>query len=103
MKDLKCRVVGQRFSVTRLRLCSYPYILILASLVSCAAHYAFKLDQSLRSLVVTSLTESRNLVILLGHWALHAYGIVAVTELKASNSPLVMVKHLIKDERKLTD
>jgi len=70
---------------------SYPYILILASLVSCAAHYAFKLDQSLRSLVVTSLTESRNLVILLGHWALHAYGIVAVTELKEPRLHLSLI------------
>ena len=82
---------------------SIDLVAAVSSLVSCAAHYAFKLDQSLRSLVVTSLTESRNLVILLGHWALHAYGIVAVTELKASNSPLVMVKQLIKYERKLTD
>lgn len=61
---------------------SYPYIVILVSLVSCAAHYAFQLNQSVKSLVIRSLTDSRNLVILLGHWALHAYGILAVTELK---------------------
>merc|ERR1712059_93826 len=61
---------------------SYPYIVILASLVSCAAHYAFKLDQSVRSLALGSVTDTRNLVILLGHWGLHAYGILAVTELK---------------------
>lgn len=61
---------------------SFPYIVILTSLVSCAAHFAFKLDQSLRSLLLSSLTDVRNLVILAGHWALHAYGIVAVTELK---------------------
>lgn len=61
---------------------SYPYITLLASLVSCAAHFAFKLDQSLRSLVVSSFTDSRNLTILVGHWALHAYGILAITELR---------------------
>lgn len=61
---------------------SFPYIIIITSLMSCAAHYAFKLDQSLKSLVLTSLTDIRNLVILLGHWCLHAYGIIAVTELK---------------------
>lgn len=60
----------------------YPYITLLSSLVSCAAHFAFKLDQSLRSLLVTSLTDSRNLTILLGHWSLHAYGILAITELR---------------------
>ena len=51
-------------------------------LASCAAHFAFKLDQSVKSLVVSSVCDMRNLVILLGHWALHAYGIIAVTELK---------------------
>jgi len=60
----------------------YPYIIIITSLMSCAAHFAFKLDQSVKSLVVSSVCDMRNLVILLGHWALHAYGIIAVTELK---------------------
>ena len=104
---------------------SYPYLTLLSSLVSCAAHFAFKLDQSLRSLLISSITDSRNLTILLGglstlntcglqktanilmeadnpnevfilnlnqldksmispqgHWALHAYGILAITELR---------------------
>ena len=61
---------------------SYPYIIIITSLVTCAAHLAFKLDQSIKSLVKTSVCDLRNAVILLGHWALHAYGIIAVTELK---------------------
>jgi len=63
---------------------TYPYITLLSSLFSCAAHFAFKLDQSLRSLVASSFTDSRNLTILLGHWALHAYGILAITELRQS-------------------
>ena len=108
-----------------LSLHSYPYLTLLSSLVSCAAHFAFKLDQSLRSLLLSSITDSRNLTILLGglstlntcglqmtanilmeadipnevfilnlnqldksmispqgHWALHAYGILAITELR---------------------
>lgn len=63
---------------------TFPYITLLSSLFSCAAHFAFKLDQSLKSLVVSSLTDTRNLTILLGHWALHAYGILAITELRQS-------------------
>ena len=61
---------------------SYSYIIIITSVVSVAAHLAFKLDQSIKSLVKTSVLDLRNCVILLGHWALHAYGILAVTELK---------------------
>lgn len=34
------------------------------------------------SLIATTLFDVRNLVILIGHWALHAYGIVAITELR---------------------
>jgi len=70
---------------------SYPYIIILSSIVSCAAHYAFRLDQSLKSLFLTSIMDSRNLVILLGHWGLHAYGIVAVTELKQLQLSLAFI------------
>ena len=36
---------------------NYPYVIIITSLMSCAAHYAFKLDQSIKSLLVTSLTD----------------------------------------------
>lgn len=70
---------------------SYPYIIILSSIVSCAAHYAFKLDQSVKSLVLSSILDTRNLVILLGHWCLHAYGIISVTELKQMNLDLPLL------------
>ena len=70
---------------------SYPYIIILASIVSCAAHYAFKLDQSVKSLLLTSVTDTKNLVILLDHWDLHGYGIVAVTELKQMSLHLFLI------------
>lgn len=69
---------------------SYPYITLLSSLVSCAAHFAFKLDQSLRSLLLSSMTDSRNLTILVGHWALHAYGILAITELRQLGTHLAL-------------
>jgi len=61
---------------------SFPYIIIIVSLISCAAHFAFKLDQSLKALVLSTLQDTRNLIILLGHWGLHAFGIIAVTQLK---------------------
>lgn len=70
---------------------SYPYITLLCSLVSCASHFAFKLDQTLRSLLLSSLTERRNLVILLGHWCLHAYGILAITELRQLTTHLSLL------------
>ena len=36
----------------------------------------------MKSLVVNTVTNVRNLVILLSHWLLLAYGIVAMTELR---------------------
>lgn len=33
-------------------------------------------------LIVNTITDIRNVVILLGHWSLHAYGIIAITELR---------------------
>lgn len=38
--------------------------------------------QSMRFLIVSTVTDIRNVVIILGHWLLHAYGIIAITELK---------------------
>lgn len=61
---------------------SFPYMIIILSLVSSAGHFACKLNQSVRELFLSTCTEPRNLVILLGHWSLHAFGIIAVTQLK---------------------
>ncbi|PSN44720.1 JNK1/MAPK8-associated membrane protein [Blattella germanica] len=61
---------------------SFPYVVIILSVISNAAHFAFKLDQSMRFLVVSTITDIRNIVILLGHWLLHAYGIIAITQLQ---------------------
>ncbi|CAL4227871.1 unnamed protein product, partial [Meganyctiphanes norvegica] len=61
---------------------SFPYMVIILSVISNAAHFAFQLDQSVRGLVRGCIGDVRNLVILFGHWCLHAYGIVAITQLK---------------------
>ncbi|KAK7794477.1 hypothetical protein R5R35_004700 [Gryllus longicercus] len=61
---------------------SFPYIIIVISVFSNATHFAFKLDQSMRFLLFSTIVEFRNMVILIGHWLLHAYGIIAITQLK---------------------
>ncbi|XP_023022504.2 JNK1/MAPK8-associated membrane protein isoform X2 [Leptinotarsa decemlineata] len=60
---------------------SFPHLVLILSVVSCAAHFAVKMDQSISSLILTTVSEPRNVVILLGHWCLHAYGIVSLTQL----------------------
>jgi len=61
---------------------AFPYLMIICSIVSSAAHFAFRLDQSMKNLFISTILDIRNVVILFGHWVLHAYGIVAVTQLK---------------------
>lgn len=61
---------------------AFPFIIIVLSIVSIAAHFAFRLDQSMSSLFWNTVKDPRNLVILIGHWALHSYGIIALTELR---------------------
>lgn len=60
---------------------SFPYIVVILSVISSAAHFSIQLDQSVHSLIVSTLLDERNIVILVGHWALHAYGIIAITQL----------------------
>lgn len=60
---------------------SFPYLVVILSVVSCAAHFANKMDQSISSLIITTVVDPRNVIILIGHWTLHAYGIVAITQL----------------------
>lgn len=55
--------------------------MIVATLISSAIHFAQRLDQSMVALVVCTVTDPRNLVILLGHWLFLAYGIVSAIEL----------------------
>ncbi|XP_039300303.1 JNK1/MAPK8-associated membrane protein-like [Nilaparvata lugens] len=61
---------------------SFPYIIIILSVVSSAGHFAVELDQTVRNLLLSAIRDLRSAVVVIGHWALHAYGIVALTELK---------------------
>ncbi|XP_042226388.1 JNK1/MAPK8-associated membrane protein-like [Homarus americanus] len=56
---------------------SFPYMVIILSIISNAAHFAFQLDQSIPGLLMECVMEVRNLVILLGHW-----GLLAITQLR---------------------
>lgn len=60
---------------------AFPYLIVILSVVSCAAHFSKKMDQSVSSLIITTVVDPRNVIILVGHWLLHAYGIVAITQL----------------------
>ncbi|MCL4123723.1 UNVERIFIED_CONTAM: hypothetical protein GTU68_039201 [Idotea baltica] len=61
---------------------SFPYIVIIMSIISNAAYFAYQLDQSMKQLLLGTLRNGRSLVILFGHWFLHAYGIIAATQLQ---------------------
>jgi hypothetical protein len=50
---------------------------------SAASYICFPLHlQDLKSLLYQNFTNPRNIVILVGHWILHAFGIISITELK---------------------
>ncbi|CAG9862108.1 unnamed protein product [Phyllotreta striolata] len=72
---------------------AFPHLVLVLSVVSCAAHFAVKIDQRVKSLLVSTLLEPRNLVILLGHWCLHAYGIISLTQLEdlSIHGPLILL------------
>lgn len=60
---------------------AFPYLVVIISVISCAAHFAVRMDQKMTSLIKTTFSDSRNVVILVGHWCLHAYGIISITQL----------------------
>ncbi|CAD6231814.1 GSCOCG00001599001-RA-CDS [Cotesia congregata] len=64
---------------------SFPYITIILSVLSNAAHFAFKLNQTMKSLLFSSISDVRNVIVILGHWLLHGYGIMAVATLRSVN------------------
>lgn len=72
---------------------SYPYIIIVGSIISITSHLAFRLDQRIVALTVNTVKNWRNVLIVLGNWALHAFGILAFTELKdpVNNSLLLLL------------
>ncbi|XP_041351436.1 JNK1/MAPK8-associated membrane protein-like [Gigantopelta aegis] len=61
---------------------AFPYIILVVSVVTSAIHLASMKDQNIKDLIIDSFTSVRNLTILVGHWILHAYGIISLTELK---------------------
>ncbi|XP_034941065.1 JNK1/MAPK8-associated membrane protein [Chelonus insularis] len=61
---------------------SFPYITIILSVLSNAAHFAFKLNQTMKSLLLSSVSDIKNITIILGHWLLHGYGIMAIATLR---------------------
>jgi len=58
----------------------YQYIILILSVISLAFYFAHQLDQSPRALFLGCFKEPRSFVILMGHWVLHAFGILAVTQ-----------------------
>lgn len=61
---------------------SYPYILLTVSVITNAIHLSLFKEQSSLELFKAHLKDSRNVVILLCHWVLHAFGIISLTQLK---------------------
>lgn len=59
----------------------FPYVVIIGSIISCATYFAFQRDQSMVALVRGCVRDARSLIIVLSHWALHAYGLVSLTYL----------------------
>jgi hypothetical protein len=60
----------------------FPYLTIIASIISLATHLSCRLDQRTSALFVNSFKDVKNLVIILGHWLLHVLGIIALTHFK---------------------
>ncbi|KAL8622946.1 hypothetical protein ACOMHN_027067 [Nucella lapillus] len=60
---------------------SYPYIIVVVSVVTNAVHLAFIEERSIIKNIKICFTDARHAIILFGHWLLHAYGIVALTRM----------------------
>ncbi|XP_044265137.1 JNK1/MAPK8-associated membrane protein [Tribolium madens] len=60
---------------------AFPILVVILSVISCAYHFALKINQSIPSLIITTVVDPRNVVILVGHWCLHAYGLISITQL----------------------
>lgn len=60
---------------------SFPYLIVIISVISCAAHFAVRMEQNMLALLRSTITQPRNMVIVMAHWCLHAYGIISLTQL----------------------
>ncbi|EDV90555.1 GH14120 [Drosophila grimshawi] len=54
---------------------SFPYLSIAMSMVANAIHYSLKLDQTQKALLLSSVWDVKNVVIISVHWLLLAFGI----------------------------
>uniref|UniRef100_A0A6M2DWC6 Putative jnk1/mapk8-associated membrane protein n=1 Tax=Xenopsylla cheopis TaxID=163159 RepID=A0A6M2DWC6_XENCH len=70
---------------------AFPYITIILSVVSNATHFSFKLDKSMKDLVRSSVADLRNAIIIMGHWIVLAYGIIALTVDKGMPHPFILL------------
>lgn len=70
---------------------SFPYITIILSVLSNAAHFAFKLNQTMKSLLLNSILDIKSIVVILGHWLLYGYGIMAVATLRELSMHFAML------------
>lgn len=43
---------------------AFPYLSIIISMISNAAHFSMKLDQSMKALFLSSVTETKNTIII---------------------------------------
>ena len=56
--------------------------MIVGSIISSATYLAYQQNQKMLPLVMGCVRDLRSVLIILGHWCLHAYGIIALTQLK---------------------
>lgn len=56
---------------------SFPYITITLSILFNAAHFSFKLNQSMKALLLSCVSDIKNVIIIASHWMLYGYGLVA--------------------------
>ncbi|XP_002001191.3 JNK1/MAPK8-associated membrane protein [Drosophila mojavensis] len=57
---------------------SFPYLSIAMSMVANAIHYSLKLDQTQKALLLSSVWDVKNAVIITVHWLLLAFGICSL-------------------------
>ncbi|XP_060073256.1 JNK1/MAPK8-associated membrane protein-like [Ylistrum balloti] len=60
---------------------AFPYIVIVISIITNAVFLSSISEQEVKPLLKEAFLNLRNLTILAGHWFLHAYGIIAMTQL----------------------
>nr|CAG4641121.1 EOG090X0BGA [Eulimnadia texana] len=70
---------------------AFPSIVILLSVMSHAYHFASRKNQAWFELISATLSSGRNLLIVLGHWLLHIFGLVALIVWTDLDLPAVLL------------